>query len=214
MSAPRRTRIKFCGMRRREDIELAVAMGVDAIGLIFAERSPRRVDLDLAQRLREAIPPFVSCVALVMDTPVTEVRAILQRLKPDLLQFHGAETAAECLSFDRPYLRAVPMADPVRGLDEMARHPRALGWVLDSHAAGGAGGSGQPFDWATVPAADRQRVLLAGGLGPDNVAAAVRQVRPWAVDVSSGIESAPGVKDASRMRRFVEAVRAADTESD
>lgn len=208
----RRTRIKFCGMRRAEDIDLAVALGVDAIGLILVPGTPRALSLAEAQALRARIPPLVSAVALVMDATLTQVAEILQRIKPDLIQFHGSEEAADCERFGR-YLKAIPMADPAKGLAMLDAHPRATGYVLDAHAPGAAGGSGRVFDWARIPATVQDRLVLAGGLVPDNVEAAVRGVRPFAVDVSSGIEDAPGVKSPDRMMAFVRAVRRADDES-
>lgn len=212
MSPIRRTRIKFCGMRRAQDIDLAVALGVDAIGLILVPGTPRALSLAEAQALRARIPPMVAAVALVMDATLTQVAEILQRIKPDLVQFHGSEAAADCERFGR-YLKAIPMADPEAGLAMMAAHPRATGYVLDAHAPGAAGGSGKVFDWARIPATVQDRLVLAGGLVPDNVEAAVRGVRPFAVDVSSGIEDAPGVKSPDRMMAFVRAVRRADDES-
>jgi phosphoribosylanthranilate isomerase len=205
-----RTRIKFCGMSRESDIAAAVAMGVDAIGLIFAERSPRRLTLEHAQRLRSVVPPFVSVIALVMDNDISQVRAILQRVRPDLLQFHGQEDEAECRSFGSGYLKAVPMAAQDDASSFMARYPSAAGFVLDSHALGEPGGSGKGFDWSRWPTDCSRPLLLAGGLVAENVGEAVRRLAPFAVDVSSGIESAPGVKDAARMQQFVDEVRRAD----
>lgn len=207
-----RTRIKFCGLTRAEDIDAAAGLGVDAIGLIFAARSPRRLGIEQAARLRERIPAFVTCVALVMDAEPGALAAMIDAVRPDLLQFHGNEPAATCRAHGMRYLKAVPMADPAQGLAQMREHADALAWVFDSHALGAAGGSGRPFDWDAMPVAARERVVLAGGLDEHNVGAAVRAVRPWAVDVSSGIEQAPGVKDPDRMRRFVAAVRRADQE--
>ena len=213
-----RTRIKFCGMTRAGDIAAAVALGVDAIGLIFAERSPRRVDLASARALRAAVPPFVSVVALLMDTPPTEVERVVQVLRPQLLQFHGAEEEADCARFGVPYLRAVPMGDAASGdahataraLEFVARYPSASGFILDGHAHGAAGGSGTRFDWSQIPASMPRPWLLAGGLDADNVAAAIAAARPFGVDVSSGIERAPGEKDPARMQRFVAEVRRVD----
>ena len=209
MSAPQRTRIKFCGMTRLDDVALAADLGVDAVGLIFVPRSPRSLDLAQARRLREAVPAFVSSVALVMDAEPAMVGEIAQRLRPSLLQFHGAEEPADCARHGLPFLKAIPMAEPSHAVAYAARYAAAAGFVLDSHAAGGAGGSGRSFDWSAIPELARP-ILLAGGLTPENVFDAVRLVRPWAVDVSSGIESAPGIKDAAKMRRFVDAVRRAD----
>jgi phosphoribosylanthranilate isomerase len=205
-----RTRIKFCGLTRVEDVQRAAASGADAIGLIFAERSPRRLDLGQARALRAALPPFVTPVALLMDADLTQVQAILQTVRPGLLQFHGSESPQDCGRWGVPYLKAVPMAIPEGAGPYAARYADAAGFVFDSHGAGEPGGSGRPFDWRTLPKHLARPLVLAGGLTPDNVYDAVRLVRPWAVDVASGIESAPGVKDDDKMRRFVAEVRRAD----
>lgn len=206
----RRTRIKFCGITRGEDVRAAAALGVDAVGLIFAERSPRRLDLAQARSLRRALPPFVASVALVMDNEPDAVREIVQSIRPALLQFHGSERPEDIAAFGMPYLKAVPMAIPEGAPIYAARYPDAAGFVFDSHAAGEAGGSGRAFDWTKLPRGLGRPLLLAGGLTPDNVFDAILAVRPYAVDVSSGIESAPGIKDATRMARFVAEVQRAD----
>jgi phosphoribosylanthranilate isomerase len=211
----KRTRIKFCGMTRAEDVRVAVALGVDAIGLIFARRSPRRIDLDRALALRDAVSSRVSVVALVMDNATDEVAAIVEHLRPHLLQFHGSEDDAFCTGFGLPFLKALPMRDVgANAVPAMlARYPSAAGFVLDGHSAGGAGGSGERFDWAVIPQQRPGRPwLLAGGLDAATVGAAIRSLRPWGVDVASGIEAAPGVKDHERMRALVAAVRGADGE--
>lgn len=205
-----RTRIKFCGFTRVEDVHEAVALGVDAIGLIFAPRSARRVDVAAARRLRAAVPPFVATVALVMDAEDAELRAIVQTVKPTLLQFHGSEAPADCGRWGLPYVKAVPMAIPEGAAIYAARYADATGFIFDSHAAGETGGSGRSFDWSQLPQSLSRPLVLAGGLTPETVGDAVRRVRPYAVDVASGIESAPGLKDVQRMRRFVAAVRDAD----
>lgn len=206
----RRTRIKFCGMTRGEDIALAVALGVDAIGLILVPASPRCVTLEQAVALRRQIPPLVSCVALLRDPDPELVHQVVERLRPDLLQFHGSECAADCRRAGRPYLKAIPMADPQAGLAMLGAHEAAAGFVFDSHAVDGIGGSGKVFDWRQIPDAARGRAILAGGLSAENVGQAVRAVRPYAVDVASGIEASPGFKSGQRMRDFVDALRMAD----
>lgn len=207
-----RTRVKFCGMTRVDDIRAAADLGVDAVGLVFAQRSRRRVSLDQAAALREAIPPLVDVVALFMDNPADEVRGVIARLRPSLLQFHGSESAAFCEQFGWPYLKAVGMAgqDVAEAVAQIHAHPHAVGFLLDSHEPGAAGGTGERFDWAQIPSVEGRPLLLAGGLTPDNVGEAIRATRVWGVDVSSGIESAPGSKDTGLMQRFVVAVRAAD----
>lgn len=207
------TRIKLCGMTRAEDVELAVALGVDYIGLVFAGGSPRHLALAQAQPLRALVPASVGVVALVMDAPRAEVEAIASTLRPDCLQFHGSEEDRFCASFGMPYWKAIAMGDGADPALAMARYPSARGFVLDGHGAGEAGGSGRSFDWTRWPRDQHRPVLLAGGLSAHNVALALRTARPWGVDVSSGIEQAPGAKDAAHMRAFVAAVRAHDAAS-
>lgn len=207
---PMRTRIKFCGLTRPGDVRLAVELGVDAIGLVFAAGSPRCLTPDQGASLRQAVPPLVDAVALFMDNPGSEVEAVVRRLKPDLLQFHGSESEAFCRSFGIPFIKTVAMGG---GASDAAtvrkRYPSASAFLLDGHAPGQPGGRGERFDWTQVPSLGRP-LFLAGGLAPANVAEAVRTVRPYAVDVSSGIESAPGLKDGGRMQSFVDEVRRAD----
>ncbi|MGJ4804296.1 phosphoribosylanthranilate isomerase [Luteimonas sp. SDU82] len=212
---PFRTRIKFCGMTRPGDVRLAGELGVDAVGFVFAARSRRRVDAAQAVALREALAPMVDAVALFMDNPAEEVREVIARVRPSLLQFHGDEDEAFCRSFGLRYLKAVPMGGDV-ALDALqlhARWPSAAGFLLDGHAPGQGGGNGQAFDWSRVPRGITKPYFVAGGLTPDNVHEAVVSTRPWGVDVASGVEAddgTPGAKDGARMRRFVEEVRRAD----
>ena len=212
---PFRTRIKFCGLTRPGDVRLACELGVDAVGVIFATRSRRRVDPAMAPAMRAALAPMVDLVALFMDNDAAEVRAAIAQVRPTLLQFHGSEDDAFCRRFGLPYFKGVGLGGAaVGGATLRARWPHAAGFVLDGHAPGQPGGSGQRLDAASVPADLDRPWLLAGGLDPDNVADAIRAVRPWGVDVAGGIELAPGIKDGARMRRFVEAVRAADHDGD
>lgn len=205
------TRIKFCGMTRAEDVRLAVELGADFIGLILAERSPRRLLPGQARALRALVPEEIGVVALVMDNPPGEVAGIVAGLRPDYLQFHGDEGDAFCAGFGLPFFKAIAMGDGGDPLEAMARFPSAHGFVLDGHGAGEQGGSGRSFDWTRLPKDSGRPILLAGGLSPDNVAQAIRIAHPWGVDVSSGIEAAPGIKDAAKMRRFADAARAADS---
>ncbi|HXH03475.1 MAG TPA: phosphoribosylanthranilate isomerase [Candidatus Competibacteraceae bacterium] len=212
MNIARRTRIKICGITRPEDGQAAARLGADAIGLVFYPPSPRAVDAERAAAIVTALPPFVSAVGLFVDAEPEWVRAVLARVPLALLQFHGAESADYCRGFGRPYLKAVPMGGGARVEDYQRRYPDAAGLLLDSHGGGKSGGSGRAFDWAAIPApaARTLPLVLAGGLDADNVAAAVAQVHPYAVDVSSGVETAKGIKDEVRMARFVAAVAAGE----
>jgi len=208
-----RTRIKFCGMTRAGDIRLAGELGVDAVGFVFAHGSPRRVAPAEARAMRQATAPMVDVVALFRNNSKDEVREVLRTVRPTLLQFHGEEEDAFCRSFNVPYMKAVPMGNPAdipnaRSL-QMA-YPNAAAFLFDSHAAGGSGGSGQTFDWSRLPTGLHRPFLLAGGITPDNAFDAIVATLPWGVDVSSGIESEPGIKDGHKMRRIVEEIRRAD----
>ena len=207
-----RTRIKFCGLTRAGDARLAGELGVDAVGLVFTPRSPRHIAPQEARALREAMAPLVDVVALFMDNGVDEVREAITLSRPTLLQFHGSEDDAFCRKFGLPYLKGIGLRDAsgLNGRMLHARYPHAAGFVLDGHGAGEAGGSGQLVDVAAIPRDMSKPYVLAGGLNPDNVFAAVRAATPWGVDVSSGIELEPGIKDGALMRRFVEEVRRAD----
>lgn len=206
----RRTRVKFCGFTRQDDVKVAVDLGVDAIGLIATPRSRRCVSLDQAVGLREAIPALVSCVLLVMDPDPDELNLWLERLQPDLIQFHGSEIPAFCSQFGRPWLKALSGAGEVDLLRSAAMYGRARGLVLDAHAPGGAGGTGQRFDWSRIPVELRATCILSGGLDAARAAAAITQIGPYALDVASGVESAPGIKCAQRMRAFLQAVGETD----
>jgi phosphoribosylanthranilate isomerase len=205
-----RTRIKFCGITRADDAHVAAELGVDAIGLVFTRKSQRFIGAGPAREIRRALPPFVTAVALFMDDEPSWIEEVIAVVQPDILQFHGNESAGFAASFARPYFKAVPMGSVANVLAYAAQHPEAAGILLDSHSGGALGGSGEAFDWSRVPRHAGRPIVLAGGLDADNVALAIAAVRPYAVDVSSGIESAPGIKHAVKMRRFVEAVRAAD----
>ena len=205
-----RTRIKFCGMTRIEDVRAAVALGVDAIGVVMTAKSKRCAGIDRAVEIRMALPPFVDLVALFMDDQPGFIAEAVAAIQPDLLQFHGSETAQECVRYRVPYLKAIAMGGGVDPIAVVRAHPAAAGFVLDGHAAGEQGGSGKTFDWSAEVDAFAKPIVFAGGLTAHNVGAAIRVARPYAVDVSSGIESAPGIKDAAKLADFVAAVRAAD----
>jgi len=204
------TRIKICGVTRPEDARAAARAGADAIGLVFHPPSARAVDPAAACAVVAALPPFVTAVALFLDPEPEHVREVVRRVPVGLLQFHGSEPADFCTAFGHPYIKAVAMGD---GLDPgivAADHPAALGLLVDSHASGGGGGTGTTFGWDRLPARRDYNLILAGGLSPDNAAEAVVHVRPEAVDVSSGVEARPGIKDPTRIERFIEEVRRGD----
>jgi phosphoribosylanthranilate isomerase len=207
-----RTRIKFCGMTRAGDVRLASELGVDAVGFVFAQASPRRVRPEEARLMRNALAPLVDAVALFMDNTATEVREAIRQVRPTLLQFHGSEEDAFCRGFGVPWIKAVAMGDgePPSAKALQMRYPGAAGFLFDSHATDASGGSGKAFDWSQLPTTLVKPVVLAGGLTPGNVFDAILATLPWGVDVSSGIEHAPGVKDGDAMRHFVEEVRRAD----
>lgn len=203
------TRIKCCGMTRVEDALFAAELGVDAIGVVLTAHSKRQVSLAQARAIVEAMPPFVTTVALCMDDEANFVQEIIDTVRPSMLQFHGNESDEWCKQFGQPYLKAIAMGAGAAALYQLHDHPHAAGLLLDGHGLGEPGGSGKSFDWSLMPRDLKQPLILAGGLNASNVAAAIRIARPWAVDVSSGIESVPGVKDHGKLRDFVAAVRAA-----
>ncbi|NDY92137.1 phosphoribosylanthranilate isomerase [Ideonella livida] len=204
-----RTRIKICGLTREADVDAAVEAGADAIGLVLYPLSPRHVSLERAQVLARRLPPFVQVVGLVVNASAAELRTVTEQLPQALIQFHGDESPQACQAFGRPYLRAARMRPGFDLLDFAHQHPDAQGILLDAHVEG-YGGGGKVFDWSLVPAGVSRPLVLSGGLNPANVIDGVMAVRPWAVDVSSGVEQAKGIKDAGLMRRFCEAVREAD----
>lgn len=205
-----RTRVKICGMTSPEDAAEAARLGVDAIGLVFWPRSSRAVSRQQAREITAALPPFVTPVALFVDPERDEVEDVLTALPGAALQFHGSESPAFCAGFSRPWIKALGMKSNVdcEGFARDYRGARAI--LVDAHAHGDAGGTGEAFDWQRVPRERDFRLLLAGGLTPDNVAAAVQAVQPDGVDVSSGVERTKGRKDAHLMREFIEEVRRGD----
>jgi len=205
------TRIKICGITRQVDAEACVDLGADAIGLVFAPGSPRRLDLNMARAVAACVPAGLSRVGVFRDNPPEEIECTLDHVALDLLQFHGSESAAECARWNMPWLKAIGMAGDRPVPDVIAEYPDAAGYLLDAHEPGGAGGRGERFDWSRFPVGAGRPLFLAGGLTPDNVYEAVRRTRPFAVDVSSGVESAPGIKDARLIEKFVEEVRRANS---
>lgn len=208
MSTPR-TRIKICGLTREADVAQAVAAGTDAIGLVLYARSPRAVSLARAAELARLMPPFVTPVCLLVNAEPGFVAEVVATLPQALLQFHGDETPAQCEAAGRPFIRAARMTPELALIDFARTYAAASGILLDAHVDG-YGGGGKVFDWSLIPSGVPLPLVLSGGLHPANVGSGVLAVRPWAVDVSSGVEIAKGQKDAGLMRQFCEAVREAD----
>lgn len=206
------TRIKICGITRIEDGLAAAQAGADAIGLVFYGKSPRNVTPERARAIADALPPFVTTVALFVDPTVAEVEAAIEAVEPDLLQFHGDESPEFCNGFKRPFLKAVRVRPGLDLIQYAARFAQARGLLLDAYVEGEAGGTGHRFDWGLIPKDLAKPVVLAGGLEPGNAAQAIREVRPWAVDVSSGVEASKGIKDAAKIAAFVEEVKRVDVQ--
>jgi len=204
-----RTRIKICGLTRESDVDAAVQAGADAIGFVLYDKSPRFVHAARAAELARRLPPFVTPVLLLVNATPALLQTALAAVPQALLQFHGDESPAQCQAPARPYLRAARMAPGFDLLDFGARFHSAQALLLDTHVEA-YGGSGKVFDWSLIPPSVPLPVVLSGGLNAANVIEGVLRVRPWAVDVSSGVESAKGIKDAQAMRRFCDAVREAD----
>lgn len=204
------TRIKICGIKHRDDALKAVECGADAIGLIFVEKSPRYASLTDARIIAESMPPFVTVVGLFMDASEAEVREALKVVPINLLQFHGDETPVFCDQFNMPYIKVLRMRENANVVAFAQEYPNAAGILLDTyHKAGG--GSGQTFDWSLIPDDVPLPLILAGGLTAENVAAAIETVKPYAVDVSSGVESEPAVKDHKKIEQFIKEVQRVGT---
>ncbi len=202
-----RTRIKICGITRVEDARAAVELGADAIGLVFYGQSPRNVGLERARAIVAAIPPFVTIVGLFVDPARAQVESVLRGCSLNLLQFHGDEAPDFCADFGLPYIKAARVRADADLIQYLSPYIEAQGWLLDAYHDRLHGGTGVPFDWKLIPHDLARPVILSGGLTPDNVGAAVRQVRPWAVDVSSGVEAAKGIKDAAKIAAFITGVK-------
>jgi phosphoribosylanthranilate isomerase len=200
-----RTRVKVCGLTRRQDAEFAVEIGVDAIGLVFYDASPRAVTIAQAKELISGLPPFVSIVGLFVDADVDFVKDCLSALPIDLLQFHGNESPEYCEQFERPYMKAIRMKEDVDLVEQAANYHSASALLLDTYQKGLPGGTGKAFDWSRVESITKP-IVLAGGLTAENVSEAIRQVNPYAVDVSGGVEKAKGIKDFEKMSVFMQEV--------
>ena len=204
-----RTRVKVCGITRADDLRAAADAGADAFGLVFYPPSPRFLTLERARELNRAAPPFLTSVALFVNAGAEEVRQVLQAVQPQVLQFHGEEAPEFCRSFGVPYIKACRVRAGVDLLEYWRPFSDACGWLADAWVEE-YGGAGTGFDWALVPALREKPLVLSGGLAPGNVGDAIRHVQPWGVDVSSGVESAKGIKDAARIAAFIAEVRNAD----
>jgi phosphoribosylanthranilate isomerase len=205
-----RTRVKICGLTREQDVRSVVALGADAIGLVFHAPSPRAVSLELAAALAAQVPAFVTVVGLFVDAEPEAVRTVLRQVPLGALQFHGNEPPEYCAVFDRPWIKAVAMRDGTDPLEQARRYAGAASLLLDTFDARVAGGTGKRFDWDRVPADLAPRIVLAGGLDAGNVAEAVMRVRPYAVDVSGGVEASKGIKDRNKIAEFMQGVRNGD----
>ena len=204
-----RTRIKICGLTRAQDVRAAVDHGADAIGFVFYASSPRAVSIAQAAQLVALLPPFVASVGLFVNATEDDINCVLERVPLQLLQFHGDEAEADCARFGRPWIKAARMRAGVDLVEFASFHPGASGVLVDAFVEG-YGGGGKTFDWSLIPQGFGRPLVLSGGLDPDNVVDAVRRIRPWAVDVSSGVESDKGIKDTAKIAAFIAGVRDAD----
>lgn len=204
------TRAKICGITRVEDLLVAAHSGANAVGLVFYEKSPRAVSLEAARSLAAAIPPFISVVGLFVNAEPDFVREVSAQAPLDLLQFHGEESAEYCVQFKLPYIKAIRVKRGVDLLQCAEQYYTARGLLLDAHVDGVQGGTGTSFDWTLIPRELPLPVILSGGLDAGNVGSAIRQVRPYAVDVSSGVEALKGIKDAAKIARFMQEVKQTD----
>ncbi|AGA87102.1 MAG: phosphoribosylanthranilate isomerase [Gammaproteobacteria bacterium HGW-Gammaproteobacteria-9] len=202
-------RSKICGITRVEDALAAAHAGADAIGLVFYSKSPRAVSVQQAREIIAALPPFVTTVGLFVNASRCEINEILDAVALDALQFHGDETPAQCEGFHRPWFKALRVGGDEDVAGQVARYVNASGILLDTFVAGVPGGTGERFDWSLIPPGLTKPLILAGGLTAENVQQAIAEVRPYAVDVSGGVEASKGIKDAAKVQAFVERVRSA-----
>ena len=201
-------RVKICGITRIDDLHAACDAGADALGFVFYDKSPRHVSVEAAAELVRALPPFVQSVGLFVNADPAYIESVLKHVPLDLLQFHGDESPLDCIRYGRPYLKAVRVKADTDLLKCAADFDAARGLLLDAYVAGVPGGTGERFDWRLIPANLPKPVVLSGGLTPDNIIEAVQGVRPWAVDVSSGVELTKGIKDSHKMAQFIAKAKA------
>ena len=209
-----RTRVKICGITRVQDGVAAAAAGADAIGLVFYANSPRYVEIDQAVEIASALSPFVTTVALFVNAPADEVEHVIRQVSIDLIQFHGDESPDFCAAQGKPYIKAVRMKPGVNLHAQRELYHQSCGLLVDSYRAGVPGGTGESFNWSLIPADLCAEIVLAGGLTPHNVAAAIRAVHPWGVDVSGGVEVAKGIKDAQAIKQLIRGVESGDRNTD
>lgn len=205
-----RTRIKFCGITRPEDAEFAARLGVDAIGLVFYPPSPRTIDINLAIKIVNVLPPFVTVAGLFVDATHEAISRILDNVNLHILQFHGTENQSQCERYDRPYYKALRIKPDANVKQMINEYPTASGILLDTYRKGIPGGTGESFDWSIVPAQSTKPIILAGGLNAENIENAILQTKPYAIDVSGGIEAEKGIKDPQKMNAVVKGVNNAD----
>ncbi|PPC87996.1 MAG: phosphoribosylanthranilate isomerase [Methylotenera sp.] len=205
---PFRTRVKICGITRIDDALEAVRCGADAIGLVFYSASPRHVTVQQAQQIVATLPPFVSVVALFVNAAQSEIEAVISTVRVDIVQFHGDETAAECERIKLPYFKAIRVKPDTNLLQYEVEFSSAKALLLDTYSDSAYGGTGHVFDWDLIPKNMTKLVILAGGLTAENVGLAIEKVKPYAVDISGGVELSKGVKDAKKMADFMQSVRA------
>ncbi len=204
-----RTRVKICGITRIEDAITATQAGTDAIGFVFDPKSPRHIHPDQALKIARALPPFITVVGLFVNAAPDTIEGVLQHVPLDLIQFHGNEKPEQCRRYHRPYIKAIHMQTDVDLYEKARLYSDATGLLLDTYHADAAGGTGLAFDWDRIANDMGKPLILAGGLTPENVGAAIRKVCPYAVDVSSGVEQSKGIKDAKKISDFIEAVKTA-----
>ena len=207
-----RTRVKICGITRAEDAVYAAEQGADAIGMIFHRASPCAVQIDQAVEIRRAVAPFVTVTAVLLDESEDWIAQVIHQARPDCLQFHGNEPVGVCESWMLPYVKSIPMGSVDDANAYAQAYPSALGFLLDSNMAGRQGGSGDTFDWSNIPSSFDFPLLLAGGINPSNVAEAIVRVKPWGVDVRSGVEVSTGVKSTDLIDRLFREVERADSD--
>lgn len=205
-----RTRVKICGFTQVEDAVAAANLGVDAIGLVFYPPSPRHVSIEQAEKIVNALPAFVTVVALFVDEQEAQIREVLKKVSIDCIQFHGDESSEACRLYGKPYMKAIRMKQGMDVMEIAANYHDASAILLDAYHPGIKGGSGSQFDWDLIPENCSLPIVLAGGLQVDNAKQAVQSVRPYALDVSSGVEAGKGIKDVAKMAAFIQQINESD----